>query len=187
MEQRKYRNPDKLKFAEAIYLIEVLKGLWITAKIFFTNLGKWIIGKRGAVTVYYPEEERPDRSPFIRGKHYLVQNPDGSARCVACYMCATVCPAHCIHIDADEVSQNPDIQRGPNRFNIDLSLCVMCGFCVEACPIDAIRMSDDVKTVAYQRKDLYLDKQHLLTWNPHVEPYFTEKLRKTQECQPAHQ
>jgi NADH-quinone oxidoreductase subunit I len=178
--QKKYTNPERLRFSEAIYLIEIIKGLGITGKVFFSNLWKWICGKRGAVTTYYPEEERPDRSPFIRGRHYLVQNPDGTARCVACYMCATVCPAHCIHIDAVEVSPDPDIQRGPERFDIDLSLCVMCGFCVEACPVDAIRMSDNVKLVGYTRKELYLDKQYLMTWDPHVEPIFTEKLRKAQ-------
>lgn len=178
MSSKKYGNPDKLGFKEAIYLIEALKGLWITTKVFFKNLGKWIVGKRGAVTVCYPEEERPDRSPFIRARHYLVQNPDGTARCVACYMCATICPAHCIYIDADEVSSDPDIQRGPKRFDIDLSLCVMCGFCVEACPVDAIRMSDNVKLVGYNRKDLYLDREYLLTWNPHIEDFFTNKLRR---------
>lgn len=176
--KRTYGNPDKLGFKEAIYLIEVLKGLWLTAEVFFINLFKWIFRKKGAVTIYYPEQERPDRSAYIRGRHYLVQNPDGTPRCVACYMCATVCPAHCIYIDADEISQNPDIQRGPKRFDIDLSLCIMCGFCVEACPVDAIRMSDNVKLVGYCRKDLYLTKEQLLTWNPHVEPFFTESLRK---------
>ena len=181
---KKYGNPEKLRFKEAIYLIEVIKGLGITAKIFFVNMWKWIKGQRGAVTVYYPEEERPDRSPYIRGKHYLVQNPDGSPRCVACYMCATVCPAHCIYIDADEISENPEIQRGPKRFDIDLSLCIMCGFCVEACPVDAIRMSDNVKTVGYTRKELYLTKEQLLTWNPHVEPPFTEQLRKVTKVVP---
>ena len=81
--KRKYNNPEKLRFKEAIYLIAIIKGLCITARIFFRNLFKWITKRRGAVTTYYPEEERPDRSPFIRGKHYLVQNPDGSPRCVA--------------------------------------------------------------------------------------------------------
>lgn len=179
--QKNYRNPDKLRFGEAIYIVEVVKGLWITTKVFFSNLVKWIFKKRGAVTAYYPEEERPDRSPYVRGKHYLVQNPDGTPRCVACYMCATVCPARCIYIEADEINQDPDIQKGPKRFDIDLSLCVMCGFCVEACPVDAIRMSDNVKLVGYSRKELYLDMHHLLTWNPHVEPFFPGILRKGEE------
>ncbi len=175
--KRKYNNRKELRFKEAIYLIAIIKGLCITARIFFRNLFKWITKRRGAVTTYYPEEERADRSPYIRGKHYLVQNPDGAPRCVACMMCGTVCPAHCMYIEAAEVSADPDIQKGPKRFDIDLSLCIMCGFCVEACPVDAIRMSDNVKTVGYTRKDLYVDMNHLLTWNPHREPFFTDVLR----------
>ncbi len=183
--ERKYRNPEKMRFAEAIYIVEIVKGICLTAGVFLKNLGRWIIGKRGAVTACYPEEDRPDRSPYIRGKHYLVQNPDGSPRCVACYMCATACPARCIYIDADEISQNPDIQKGPKRFDIDLSLCIMCGYCVEACPVDAIRMSDNIKTVGYTRQELYFDMQHLLTWNPHVEPFFTDKLRRVVQEEPV--
>ena len=57
-------------------------------------------GRKGALTTYYPEETRADYSPRNRGKHVLTQRPDGTPQCIACNLCATVCPAKVIEIEA---------------------------------------------------------------------------------------
>lgn len=57
-------------------------------------------------------------------------------------MCATACPADCIHIEAGE-HPNLAYEKYPTVFEIDLLRCVMCGFCVDACPKDAIWMTKD--------------------------------------------
>ena len=95
-------------------------------------------GKSDNVTLQYPEEKAP-YPPGYRGLHRLVPRGDGKPRCVACYMCATACPAQCIYIEAGEVEGDP-IEKYPVKFVIDELRCVVCGFCVEACPKDAIRM-----------------------------------------------
>src|SRR5437667_10229446 len=90
-------------------------------------------------TINYPEQSRPYSERF-RGTHILTVRDDGSLKCVACYMCATICPAECIYIEAGE-HPNPEIEKFPTRFDSDMMLCIYCGFCVDACPEEAIIMS----------------------------------------------
>src|SRR2546428_6224852 len=49
-------------------------------------------------TISSPEERKP-YPPTYRGMHRLVPRVDGRPRCVACYMCATACPAQRIYIE----------------------------------------------------------------------------------------
>jgi len=164
-----YVDRKKRQFLIQIYYREIARGVWITTKHFFRNLWKWLTFRKGGVVILYPEETRPDMSPNNRGRHVLVQRPNGSSRCVACQMCATICPAQCITIQAEE-SEDPLIQKRPRVFEIDVSRCIFCGFCVEACPVDAIRMLATTENlVGYNRFNMIYDKEKLLNWHPIVE------------------
>ena len=132
-------RPDSLE--QRVYLPEVIRGLGVTAKHFFANL----FSRKYTVTVEYPEQKLkyPERN---RGLHRLMLRDDGHVRCVACMLCPTVCPAHCITIVPEETGNNNEKRQ--RIFEIDELRCVVCGLCVEACPCDAIRMDSGVHAPA---------------------------------------
>jgi NADH-quinone oxidoreductase subunit I len=165
--RKAYWNSDTLTLWERAYLPEILRGLGITSGVFLRNMWKWMTGRKGALTTYYPEETRFDYAAGNRGKHILTQRPDGRPQCIACNMCATVCPAKVIEIDAAFDPDDPAHPKYPSRFEIDYSRCVFCGLCVEACPEDAIRMLKETPGLPSPvRENMWLTMDDLLTWNP---------------------
>ncbi len=169
---------------ERVYLPELVRGLAVTTRHFLRNLfgerdpAPDVLARRGisqVSTVQYPEERIPF-PPGYRGVHRLVPREDGRPRCVACYMCATVCPAQCIFIEAgeypaDDTRENAVIEKYPVRFVIDELRCIVCGFCVEACPKDAIRMDTGVPmTAGYDRDSFVWDISKLLKGEPVSHP-----------------
>ena len=111
-------------------------------------------------TISYPEERR-SYSDRYRGAHILTAREDGTPRCVACYMCATACPADCIYIEPKE-HPDPHIEKQAARFEIDMLRCVFCGFCVDACPEEAIIMSRETEISAFTRGETMWDLVRLM-------------------------
>ncbi|MGC8867549.1 MAG: NuoI/complex I 23 kDa subunit family protein, partial [Elusimicrobiales bacterium] len=128
----------ELNFLEKVYIIEIFKGFEVTLRHFLKNLFRHLTRSK-ILTIRYPEEKiSVVGNARYKSKHRIKLRYDGSPKCVACMMCATICPARCIEIEADETDL--EVEKYPKKFNIDLSRCVMCGLCVEACPEDAISM-----------------------------------------------
>ena len=158
----------ELTFWERIYLPEIIRGVALTSRHFFVNMfihTAHLFGlmkdKKGSVTFQYPEEKRP-LAPRLRTRHRLPVREEGTPRCVACMLCETVCPAKCITIVAGE-HPDPNVEKYPVRFDIDLGICVYCGYCVEACPEDAIRMDTEILDIAaYSRDAMKLDIHELM-------------------------
>ena len=166
-QRKRYWNEPTLTAWERAYLPEIARGLAVTSGVFLRNMWRWITGKKGALTTYYPEETRADYAPLNRGKHVLTQRPDGKPQCIACNLCATVCPAKVIEIEAGFDPTDVAHPKFPIRFEIDYSRCIFCGLCVEACPEDAIRMARETPGLpAADRHRMWLGLEEMLTWQP---------------------
>ena len=145
----------RLGLWEQLYIPALIDGLKIT-------LGHMV---RRGVTEQYPEQE-PKMPANYRGVHRLNRDAAGRVKCVACYMCATACPAHCIDIVAAPAP--PDWQKDgrekyPETFVIDELRCIYCGMCEEACPVDAIELTTLCDLTGLSREQMVFDKEKLLS------------------------
>ncbi|MBC8042259.1 MAG: NADH-quinone oxidoreductase subunit I [Rhizobacter sp.] len=148
------KNPDikKTKFTllEKIYLPEILKGLWYTFKQMFAP----------NFTFRYPDVRWNPIAAF-RGRPVLVERDDKAGeRCVACGLCARVCPPMAISMQAVETELEQE--RHPLTFEINMLRCIYCGYCEEVCPEEAIVMSKEYDITYFSRESAIMDKQKLL-------------------------
>ena len=113
-----------LSILQKTYIPEILKGLRMTIRQMF----------RPTFTSQFPEERfKPDAS--FRGRPVLVVE-NGVERCVACGLCARVCPSLAIEVQAAETELEKE--RYPIKFEINMVRCIFCGFCEEVCPEEAM-------------------------------------------------
>lgn len=151
-------EPPKLTLLERTYLPQIFEGLSITGR----HILKSTIGGQ-PFTVQYPEEESP-RSENYRGVHRLNKDENGRIKCVACMLCATACPAHCIDIvGATAPDDWDDREKYPASFVIDELRCIYCGMCEEACPVDAIELTRLYDITGLSREEMIYDKEKLLS------------------------
>ncbi|HEX6986259.1 MAG TPA: NADH-quinone oxidoreductase subunit I [Planctomycetaceae bacterium] len=139
---------------EATFLPAVVEGLKTTVK--------HALAKK-PVTQQFPEE-KPELPPNYRGVHRLNRDEQGRVKCVACFMCATACPAHCIAIEAAPAPPEwPDRDKYPASFVIDELKCIFCGMCEEACPCDAIELTSEYDVSGLSREQMLFDREKLLS------------------------
>ncbi|BBB32775.1 NADH-quinone oxidoreductase subunit I [Thermotomaculum hydrothermale] len=142
----------KLKFWDKIYLPAVIKGMGITISHFFKTL---FTPPSKRYTIEYPDRRKEDIPEWYRGLHRLNTYPDGTLKCVACFCCATACPADAIYIepeDLEDFDKEHPKEKAPKVFQIDLHRCIYCGFCEEACPKDAIVLTNHYEIVHTSRE-----------------------------------
>jgi NADH-quinone oxidoreductase subunit I len=135
-----------------------LKGLYLGLKITMMTMLRNLF-KHDRITLNYPEEKYFYSDRF-RGKHVLTVKEDGTLRCTSCMLCATYCPAECIHIVAADDSDK-EVEKAPVSFEIEMLRCVFCGFCEEACPVDAIRLTNEYEMSGHAEQEWVADHYEL--------------------------
>ncbi len=137
-----------LTFLEKMYIPQILSGMKITISQIF----------RPKFTRQYPEERWNPPASF-RGRPVLVEEK-GVERCVACGLCARVCPALAIEVQGSETDLLKE--RYPIKFEINMLRCIFCGFCEEVCPEEAIVMSKEFELTFTRQEDAIFGKDRLL-------------------------
>jgi NADH-quinone oxidoreductase subunit I len=152
----KWVEEPKVGLLEQMYLPALFQGLGTTV----SHSLKAMFGG-GVITRQFPEE-RPQLPANYRGVHRLNRDEQGRVKCVACYMCSTACPAHCIDIVAAP-SPWKDREKYPETFVIDELRCIYCGMCEQACPVDAIELTTLCDLTGLSREEMMFDKEKLLS------------------------
>jgi NADH-quinone oxidoreductase subunit I len=153
--------------------VDILRGMSVTGTYFVLD----------KVTVEYPKEKL-QTYPRFRGVHALLSSPEtGDVKCVACMLCATICPSQCIHIVGEET---PDRRSRPATFDLDLARCIFCGLCEEVCPEAAIVMTRHYELATYDKSDFALTKDRLMANQVYArKEVYLEPTRGAREDSPA--
>ena len=152
---KKQVSNKEMTFLERLYLIAIVKGLWITIKHFFSK----------KATIHYPEQVR-EFSPVYRGRHMLKRDEQGRENCTACGLCALSCPAEAITMVAAERKKGEEAlyreEKYAATYEINMLRCIFCGLCEEACPKEAIYLDGPIVPADYLRKDFIYGKDKLV-------------------------
>ena len=143
----------RLSFWERTYLPQIISGLYITIKNFFSP----------KITLEYPDQ-RPVIPNGYRGAPVLVKDSQGRSKCVSCQLCEFVCPSKAIRVVPSAIPADSEyafIEKAPAEFQIDMSRCIFCGYCQEACPEQAIILSTEYSINSYTRAGLLRKKDEL--------------------------
>ena len=121
------------------------------------------------VTFEYPDEKR-QFAPRFRGLPSLRADPEtGEALCVACGLCARICPTSCLEM---HVVPSEEGDRELGEFILRSGRCLFCGFCAQVCPVDAITMSGAFERSVLVRDGLIYTKTELAAFGAQNETWW---------------
>jgi NADH-quinone oxidoreductase chain I len=147
MKEQDVINISQRRRRKDSYVLPLLKGMQYTLKNFFSK----------KLTIEYPDQRREVNERW-RGLHRLVKDDQGRVKCVACGLCAAICPASAIRLTPYEEEGGT---RYPVDFQVDELRCIFCGFCQEICPREAIVLTQVYDYIDLERTDFLFDMDKL--------------------------
>lgn len=140
-------------------MLDEVKGFQVTLRRLF----------QPKLTTEYPEERRAMQSRF-RGLPALRADPEtGEALCVACGLCARICPTSCLEM---HVVPSEEGDRELGEFILKSGRCLFCGLCSQVCPVDAITMSQEYELASFNREGLVYTKTELAAFGAQGETWW---------------
>jgi NADH-quinone oxidoreductase subunit I len=138
-----------INFLNRIFFVDFLKGLAVTLRYTFHKV----------YTEQYPTE-RVKLAERYRGAPRLNNDPEtGETLCIACDLCAQVCPEDLIVVGAD---RDPGTRKKVlTTYTFDVSRCLFCGLCQEICPTNAVELTQDFELATYSRDSMVWDRARL--------------------------
>ncbi len=122
----------------------LLAGMAVTIKYFVKPI----------VTVQYPRQKL-SMSPAYRGHtEFVLDLETGTHRCIACEMCARICPSQLITVEGVKIDPKKKV---PRKYVIEYQYCSLCGLCVESCPTKALKFSEEYRLAGFSREDCVVD------------------------------
>jgi NADH-quinone oxidoreductase subunit I len=100
-------------------------------------------------------------SPAYRGYPRLLLDPETHThRCIACEMCARICPSQLISVEGTKLPGAK--QKVPYIYIHEYYYCSLCGLCIEVCPTTALEYSREYRLAGFRREDAVIDHLTLL-------------------------
>jgi NADH-quinone oxidoreductase chain I len=134
----------------AVGFYSLLAGMAVTIRYFVKPI----------VTVQYPRQKLT-MSPRYRGYPQFIIDPEtGTHRCIACEMCARICPSQLITVEG--IKFPGEKQKRATKYRHEHYYCSLCGLCTEVCPTEALEYSKAYRLAGYHREDFIIDHLALL-------------------------
>ncbi len=134
------------------YFKEIASGFWSLLAGMAVTIRYFV---KPVVTVQYPRK-KIQMSPAYRGYPQLIIDPETKThRCIACEMCARMCPSQLIHVEGTKFPGEK--QKRGTKYVHDHYYCSFCGLCVEVCPTTALEFSKEYRLAGFSREVAVLD------------------------------
>ena len=137
------------------YFKEIATGFWSLLAGMAVTIRYFV---KPVVTVQYPRQ-KIQMSPAYRGYPQLIVDPETQThRCIACEMCARICPSQLISVEGAKFPGEK--QKRATKYIHEHYYCSFCGLCTEVCPTSALEYSKVYSLVGFNREVAVID--HLL-------------------------